>query len=221
MPNMGFGTWKIPKDVCSETVCDALKAGYKLLDCACDYGNEAEVGLGIKKAIDEKVLERKDIFITSKLWNTYHHPEHVRMACMKSLKDLGLEYFDLYLIHFPFSLKFVPFEERYPPEWLYDPKGKIPRMEEDPVPIIDTWRAMEALVDEGLVKNIGVCNFGSSLLRDLYNSARIKPSVLQIEIHPYFTQKNLIRYCRKNRIQVTSFSTLGGASYIELSIATK
>ena len=117
MPAIGLGLWKIPTDVCSDVVYNALKEGYRCLDSACDYGNEAEVGQGIKRAIDEGVVKREELWITSKLWNTYHRKEHVREACVRTLKDLKLEYLDLYLVHFPIALKFVPFEKRYPPGW--------------------------------------------------------------------------------------------------------
>ena len=164
---------------------DAIQSGYRLLDAASDYGNEQEVGLGIKKALADGLVTREQLWVTSKLWNTYHRKEHVRAACLRSLKDLGVDYLDLYLIHFPIALKFVPFEERYPAGWNYlaDKAG----MEEDSVAYEETWRAMESLVREGLVRNIGVCNIGTTLLRDVLNYATIKPSVLQIEMHPYLT----------------------------------
>jgi D-xylose reductase len=125
------------------------------------------------------------------------------------------------LIHFPISLKFIPFEERYPPEWVYDTKSPKPYMKDDPVPITDTWKAMEGLVEKGLVRNIGVSNFKVVLLRELLYSCRIKPAVLQVELHPELTQKKLLRYCREQGIQVTSFSTFGASSYIELGMATE
>jgi len=103
---------------------------------------------------------------------------------MRTLKDLGLQYLDLYLIHFPIATKFVPFETRYPAGWNFTDK---PGMEEDNVPYEETWRAMEELVKEGLVRNIGACNVGTSLLRDVLNYATIKPAVLQVELHPYLT----------------------------------
>lgn len=133
MPCVGYGCWKVPKDVLPECAYQAIKAGYRLFDEACDYGNEKECGQGIKRAIDEGLVKREDLWITSKLWNTYHRKEHVKAACKKSLEDLGLEYLDLYLIHFPIPLKFVPFETRYPPEWSHDPNGENPKMEEDNV----------------------------------------------------------------------------------------
>lgn len=219
MPLVGFGTWKVPRDSCPEIVYQTLKAGYKCLDCACDYGNEDKVGEGIKRALDEGILQRKDLWVTSKLWNTFHRPEHVKPACQRTLKDLRLEYLDLYLIHFPISLKYVDPETRYPPEWIYDTTANKPCMVEDPVPIIETWRAMEQLVKDGLVKNIGVCNFNTSLLRDLIAGSTIKPSVLQVELHPELTQKKLIDFCRQQNIQMTSFSSFGASSYVELSMA--
>ena len=125
-------------------------------------------------------MTREEVFVTSKLWNTFHAPQHVEAACRRTLQDLGLDYLDLFLIHFPISLKYVPFETRYPPEWLHDPHSDVKRMEFEEVPVQDTWRAMESLVDKGLVKNIGVSNWNCQGLRDLFSYARIKPSVLQV-----------------------------------------
>lgn len=139
MPSVGFGCWKIPKDQTADQVYNAIKAGYRCIDEAACYGNEVECGQGIKRAIDDGVVTRKDLFITSKLWNQYHRPENVPLACQKSLDDFGLEYFDLYLIHFPVSLKFVPFDVRYPPGLTHDPTAAKPVMIEDPVPARDTW----------------------------------------------------------------------------------
>jgi D-xylose reductase len=195
MPTVGFGMWKISKDVCAEATYQAIKAGYRLLDEACDYGNEKECGEGIKRAIDEGLIKREDLWVTSKLWNTSHRKEYVKAACQKSLSDLGLEYLDLYLIHFPIALKYVDPSVRYPAEWIHDPASAEPRMEEDNVPYQETWKAMEELVKEGLVKNIGSCNIGCSMLRDVMNYAEIKPSVLQVEMHPLNTQEKLLRFC--------------------------
>jgi D-xylose reductase len=178
MPAVGYGCWKVDKAAIGDQIYKAIEAGYRCIDEACDYGNEKECGAGINKAIADKIVTREDLWITSKLWNTYHRKEHVIAACKKSLADLGVEYLDLYLIHFPIATKFVPFETRYPPEWIFDPSVKEPRMEEDNVPIRETWEAMEELVAQGLVKNIGVCNFGTSLLRDVLSYAKVKPAVL-------------------------------------------
>lgn len=159
IPALGLGTWKIPKDIVETVVYESIRdCGVRHLDCACDYGNEIEVGNGIKRAIEEGIVKREDLWITSKLWNTYHKKEHVQMACQKSLTDLQLSYFDLYLIHFPIAQRFVPIETRYPPEWIYDPTASNPKIELDLTPYAETWKAMEELVRAGLTKHIGVCN---------------------------------------------------------------
>ncbi len=219
MPLIGLGLWKIDKPLVADAVVDAIRAGYRHLDSACDYGNEKEVGEGIKRAIDEGLCTREELWITSKLWNTYHHPDHVVMAMDQTLHDLGLDYVDLYLVHFPIALEFVPFETRYPPEWVFDPEAELPVMKPARVPLSDTWKAMETLVDSGLTRHIGVCNYGVSLMRDLLNYARISPAVLQIESHPYLTQEKLIRFCAEEDIAVTAFSPLGALSYLELDMA--
>lgn len=216
MPRIGFGLWKIPKDICSNSVYKAINAGYRHLDSASDYGNEGEVGEGIKMALEDGLCKREDLWITSKLWNTYHHPDHVSQALEKTLKDLQLDYLDLYMIHFPISLKFVPFEERYPPEWFNDPSSPDPKMIPSKIPLSDTWRAMELLKESGLVKHIGVCNYSSGLIHDLMNYCKIKPEVLQIESHPYLTQEKLIKLAQNYDLEVTAFSPLGSISYEEL-----
>jgi D-xylose reductase len=219
MPEIGFGLWKIAPADCADTVYAAIKAGYRHLDSACDYGNEVQVGEGIQRAISDGLCARGDLWITSKLWNTYHGAEHVGQALARSLNDLRLDYLDLYLIHFPIALAFVPFETRYPPEWVHDPQAENPTMLSANVPLQETWRAMETLVDEGLVSQIGVCNYASGLLHDLMRYARIKPAVLQIEAHPYLTQERLIKQAKGYGLQVTAFSPLGAMSYLEMDMA--
>ncbi|MEM6916444.1 MAG: aldo/keto reductase [Verrucomicrobiota bacterium] len=218
-PTIGLGTWKIPDEVLPSLIPDAVDAGYRHLDCACDYGNEPAVAQGIAAAISSGKCTRDDLWITSKLWNTYHHPDHVRSACERSLSDLGLDELDLYLIHFPVTLAYVPFEERYPPGWFFDPDAENPSMKHVDVPYADTWGAMEKLVEDGLVKRIGVCNLGTAMLRDIRSYARIQPAVNQVEMHPYLTQQNLLRFCRENDIAVTAFSPFGASSYVPLSMA--
>lgn len=141
IPDFGLGTWKIPKDKAADVVYSSIKdVGVRHIDCACDYGNEVEVGAGIKRAIDEGIVKRSDLWITSKLWNTFHRPEHVELACRKTLADLQLDHIDLYLIHFPISMKYVPIETRYPPEWIHDPSAASPCIVEDRVPKHLTWK---------------------------------------------------------------------------------
>ncbi len=216
---VGLGLWKLPKDDCAEIVYNAIKMGYRHLDSACDYGNEIEVGQGIAKAISEGICTREDLRITSKLWNTYHAKEHVLPALEKSLADLGLTYLDSYLIHFPIAQPFVPFEERYPPEWIFNPDSTSPEMQTAPVPLHETWSAMEDLIEKGVVNKIGVCNYNSGLLNDLMSYSKIKPAQLQIESHPYLTQERLIRLATDYGIDVTTFSPLGALSYLELDMA--
>ncbi len=221
IPSIGLGTWKIPKQQTAEIVYQAIATGYRHLDCACDYGNEVQVGQAIARAIAEGICRREDLWITSKLWNTYHAAQHVENAAQRSLADLQLDYLDLYLIHFPIALEFVPFELRYPPEWIFDPTAAQPQMKLANVPIEETWRAMESLHDQNRAHHIGVCNFGTSLLRDLLSYARVKPALLQVEMHPLLTQEKLLRFCRQQSIAVTAFSPLGAQSYFALAMATE
>jgi D-xylose reductase len=219
MPAVGLGFWKIEPDRAATTVEAAIQCGYRHLDCACDYGNEAEVGAGLCRVLSSGLCKRGDLWITSKLWNTFHAGQHVRPALERSLRDLQLDYLDLYLIHFPIALAYVPFEKRYPPGWFHEPESPQSHMEPARVPISETWQAMEDLVRAGLVRNIGVCNFNVSLLRDLLSYAQIAPAVLQVELHPLLAQEKLLRFCREKGIVVTAFSPLGAASYFSLGMA--
>ena len=219
-PAMGLGLWKIARPDTPALVEEAIRVGYRHIDSACDYGNEVEAGQGIRAAIEKGLCRRDDLWVTSKLWNTYHEPQHVRPAVERSLRDLGLDYLDLYLLHFPIALQYVPFETRYPPEWTHDPAANEPRMEPIAVPLADTWRAMEDLVSAGLVRRIGLCNCSVALIRDLLAAARIRPAVLQVELHPFLTQEKLLRFCSEASIAVTAFSPLGAPSYVPLGMAT-
>jgi D-xylose reductase len=219
MPVVGLGLWKVARPTAAELIRQAIAAGYRHLESACDYGNEAEVGDGIRAALAAGACRREELWVTSKLWNTHHARQHVRPAVERSLRDLGLDYLDLYLIHFPIALDYVPFDARYPPGWFFDPHALEPKMRLARVPLSETWAAMEDLVRAGLVRNIGVCNCNCALLRDLQSYATIPPAVLQVELHPYLTQEKLLRYCAESRIAVTAFSPLGAPSYVPLGAA--
>lgn len=214
MPQVGFGLWKVTKSTCADTVVAALKAGYRLLDCAGDYGNEKEAGEGLRRAIDEGIVKREEVFVTSKVWNTFHKREHVKALAKKQLADWGLDYFDLFLIHFPIALQYVDPEHRYPPEWFGD-DGKVHLQD---TPMQETWQAMEELVDEGLVRDIGVSNTNGSLICDILRYAKKPISALQIEHHPYLTQEALVKFAQSQGIAVTAYCSFGPASWIELNM---
>ncbi|KAL4799471.1 NADP-dependent oxidoreductase domain-containing protein [Aspergillus venezuelensis] len=208
MPLTGYGLWNIRKATCADQVYNAIKAGYRCFD---DYGNEAEAGQGIARAIRDGLTTRENLFITSKLWPTFHDPKHVWPAIRRQLSDWGLEYFDLYLIHFPISMEYVDPAVRYPPGWT-DPSTQSKTVALSNIPITDTWRAMEALVDLGLARSIGVSNFHIQLLRDLLAYARIPPAVLQIEHHPYLAQSRLVNFAKRNAVAVTAYCSFGPSS---------
>lgn len=195
MPLVGLGTWKMPKDACADIVYDAIKMGYRLLDCAADYDNEKLVGEGLQRAMKDGIVTREEMFITSKLWLTFLEKDRVREGCERSLKDMGIDYFDLYLVHFPIALKYVDPEVRYPPGWAHDPEQSDSLVYSNAC-LKETWEGMEGLVDSHLAKNIGVANFNYNLIADLTKYAKIQPAVNQIEVHPYLQSEPLVAYCQ-------------------------
>ena len=179
-----------------------------------DYGNEVESGQGIARAIKEGLVKREDLFIVSKLWNSFHEKHQVEKIARKQLKDWGIDYFDLYIIHFPLAIAYVDPSVRYPPGWE-DTNGKITEIN---APISDTWAAFEELVEKGLAKSIGVSNFHGQLLTDLTRYAKIIPQTLQIEHHPYLSQPTLIKLAQNKGIAVTAYSSFGPQSFLELDM---
>lgn len=178
-----------------------------------DYGNEVEAGQGFARAIKDGLVKREDLFIVSKLWNSFHQPSAVASVARKQLADLGIDYFDLYIIHFPVSLKYVDPAVRYPPGWEFSEKEGVVT---DNTPIQETWKAMEKLSDEGLAKSIGISNFQGALILDLLRYARIRPATLQIEHHPYLVQPTLLKLAKAEGIAVTAYSSFGPQSFVEL-----
>ncbi len=190
MPVIGLGTWKSEDEKVYQAVRWAVKAGYQHVDCAAVYGNEATVGQALHDAVAEGDIERKNLFVTSKLWNTAHKPADVRPALEQSLKDLQTDYLDLYLIHWPIA---------------EDPQsGEILD-----IPQEETWAEMEKAQKDGLVRSIGVSNFTQTKLKNLMDKAEIMPAVNQVEIHPYLAQNDLVEFCRNNQIVVTAYAPLG------------
>ncbi|KAJ9652758.1 D-xylose reductase [Coniosporium apollinis] len=214
MPQVGFGLWKVDKADCADIVYNAIKTGYRLFDGACDYGNEKEAGEGVARAIQDSLCTRSDLFIVSKLWNSFHDPERVAPICKKQLKDWDLDYFDLYIIHFPISLKYVDPSVRYPPGFT-DENGNITPGK---ATLESTYHAMEELVDQGLTRSIGVSNYNGALMLDLLRYARIRPATLQIEHHPYLVQQKLLDLCQREGIAVTAYSSFGPQSFRDLGM---
>lgn len=209
IPTIGLGTWKSPRneDLINAIVYAVKEAGYVHIDCAACYGNEDVVGQALQK-VWASGIKREQIWITSKLWNTQHRPDHVEAACRQTLKDLQLDYLDLYLMHYPTAFQ------------ASEPTGeKFPRVNgqiqfDNEVSIIDTWKAMEQLVEKGLVKRIGVSNFTINQLERLKNSdAKLTPYTNQIEFHLYMQQAPLRNYMHENGIILTGYSTLGTADW--------
>ncbi|MGD1904316.1 MAG: aldo/keto reductase [Geitlerinemataceae cyanobacterium] len=199
MPALGLGTWKSAPGEVGQAVESAIELGYRHIDCAAIYRNEPEVGAAFASCLDRSIVQREELWVTSKLWNDSHRPEHVQSAIEKTLADLRLDYLDLYLIHWPVCL---------PHGQLLPEKGED-LIALDEQPIADTWQAMEALVEKGLCRHIGVSNFSIKKLKALQAAATIAPEMNQIEIHPHLQQNEMFDYCLPNGINLTAYSPLG------------
>src|SRR5450755_1541627 len=201
MPVLGFGTLIPDAAATISATTDALEAGFRHFDCAERYRNEREVGEALQAGLAAGEIAREDIFVTTKLWNTNHRPERVKPAFEASLARLGLNYLDLYLIHTPFA--FQPGDEQDP----RDQDGKI--LYDRGVTLLDTWRAMESLVDHGKCRAIGLSDIALDGLLPIYESARIKPAVVQVEAHPYLPETELLEFCKQKGIVLLAFAPLG------------
>ncbi len=201
MSALGFGTL-IPDFIVSRSATKAaLEAGFRVLDASERYRNEKEVGEAMQEVFKAGKIKREEVFIATKLWNNNHRPERVKPAIEASLEKLQLDYADLYLIHTPFA--FQPGDEQDPRDAngnaIYD-KG---------VTLLDTWRALECLVDGGKCKAIGLSDVSLGQAKEIFEAARIKPAVVHVEAHPYLPQWELLDYCRKNGIVLQAFAPLG------------
>jgi alcohol dehydrogenase (NADP+) len=201
MPALGFGTL-IPDPVATRTATKAaLEAGFRLLDTAERYRTETEVGQAMQEVFKAGKIKREEVFVITKLWNTNHRPERAKLAFEASLKKLQLDYVDLYLIHTPFA--FQPGDEQDP----RDPSGNV--IYDKGVTLLDTWRALEDLVDEGKCKAIGLSDISLQQTKEIFDAARIKPAVVHVESHPYLPEWELLNYCKNNGIVLQAFAALG------------
>ncbi|KAI9496776.1 NADP-dependent oxidoreductase domain-containing protein [Zychaea mexicana] len=213
IPAIGLGTWQAPGEEVYKAVKTAIAAGYRHIDTAFGYGNEAEVGKAIRDALAENNLERKDVFVTTKLWPTFFRPEKVAEGFQISFDRLDIEYIDLFLLHWPCALN--------PEQGVAIPRKPDGTRDIDTTvtPSI-TWAAAEKLLDTGKVKAVGVSNYSIPILEDLLKTAKVVPAVNQIELHPYNPQQKLLDYCASKGIHCTAYSPLGSTNSTLLSDET-
>ena len=201
IPALGFGTLIPDPALTIAATRDALEAGFRHFDCAERYRNEREVGEALQAGLAAGGIAREDIFVTTKLWNSNHRPERVEPAFEASLDRLRISYLDLYLIHTPFA--FQPGDEQDP----RDQNGNV--LYDDGVALLDTWRAMESLVDHGKCRAIGLSDISVDGLLPIYEAARIKPAVVQVESHPYLPETELLEFCKEKGIVLLAFAPVG------------
>jgi alcohol dehydrogenase (NADP+) len=201
MPALGFGTLIPDATETRNATRTALETGFLHLDCSERYRNEEQVGEAIRDAIQAGFVDRKELFLTTKLWNNNHRPDRVQPAIQASLKRLQLDFVDLYLMHTPYA--FRPGDEQ-------DPRDQNDNVIYDDVTtLMDTWGAMEKLVDSGKCKAIGLSDVNVDQVRDVFKAARVKPAVVQVESHPYLPETELLDFCQLNGIVMLAFAPLG------------
>ncbi len=199
LPAIGLGTWLSAPGEVGAAVKAAIELGYRHIDCAAIYGNEAEIGAALRECFAAGLVRREELWITSKLWNTAHAQAAVLPALQKTLAELQLEYLDLYLVHWPVAVR--------PGVQMVRSPADLVSLEE--LPLHETWRGMEAIADAGLARHIGVSNHSVKKLRSLLSGARRRPEVNQVELHPYLQQPALFDFCETANIHLTGYSPLG------------
>lgn len=199
MPVIGIGTWKSDPEKLYNAIVEAVRCGYRHIDCAYIYQNEEIVGEALENLIRSGEVRREELWITSKLWNSFHKRKDALPAIELSLKNLRLDYLDLYLVHWPVALK----------EGVLFPESAADMYSLEEVPLSETWIGMEECLNRGLAKHIGVSNFNVEKLERLMETAAVVPEVNQVELNPYLQQPELVGYCKKNNICITAYSPLG------------
>ena len=199
MPGFGLGTWKSGKGEVGEAVKTAIKNGYRHIDCAAVYENEAEIGEALAGVFKEGKIKREDLWITSKLWNNAHLKDDVIPALKTTLRDLQLDYLDLYLIHWPVAFK----------PGVSFPESNEEYLSLEEAPIIETWNKMIEARDLGLTKHIGVSNFSIPKLEEIMEESSVAPEMNQVELHPFLQQDEMLEFCSRNNIHLTAYSPLG------------
>jgi len=201
MPIIGLGTWKSDPGDVYNAVLEAIKVGYRHIDCAPIYGNEKEVGEALKKAFTDGLVKREELWVTSKLWNSNHRREHVLPGLEKTLNDLQLDYLDLYLMHWPVALT----------EGTGFPDSADKFLSLDEVPLSETWNGLEEAIVQKLARHIGISNFTVGKIKELLKTASHRPEMNQVELHPFLQQAPLLKYCKEQDMHMTAYSPLGSA----------
>ena len=199
---IGLGTWQMFDGSAVAAVKSAIELGYRHIDCAWIYQNEADVGKALSDCFQDRTLSREELFVTSKLWNNRHRPGDVEGALKATLADLQLEYVDMYLIHWPIA----QVVDAVRPESAADFETL------DDVPLSETWSAIVECQSQGLCRNVGVSNFSQSKIEDLVEKTGVRPSCLQVESHPFLQQTSLFEYCRSHQMVYVAYSPLGSGA---------
>lgn len=205
IPALGLGTWKSDPGEVGAAIEEAVKIGYRHFDCAAIYGNEDEIGDALRKCVVDGLVTREELWITSKLWNDHHAQGEVEEGLRKTLGDLGLDYLDLYLVHWPVAHK----------KGVLGPESADDMIPLEELPLSETWKGMEGVHKAGLARHLGVSNFSIAKLESLMDGARVVPTMNQVELHPYLQQQALVDWCHAHGVRVTAYSPLGSQDRVE------